>query len=59
MQAIRFLTDILNGDIYYYPKQNLPRAQNQFTLLPNCLETEERLDKIIHNFTRKGPAVGR
>ncbi len=36
MQTIRFLTDHLNGDIYYRtdrPGQNLERAKNQFTLL--------------------------
>ena len=36
MQAIRFLTDHLNGDIYYktaYRGQNLERARNQYQLL--------------------------
>ena len=36
MQALRFLTDYLNEDIYYrilYPEQNLDRAKNQLTLL--------------------------
>ncbi len=36
MQAIRFLTDYLNGDTYYqikYDTQNFDRATNQFTLL--------------------------
>jgi hypothetical protein len=36
MQAVRFLTDYLNGDIYYHttcPGQNLARAKNQLTLL--------------------------
>ncbi|MFT4205231.1 MAG: aminoglycoside phosphotransferase family protein [Chitinophagaceae bacterium] len=36
MQAIRFLTDFLNGDIYYktvYAHQNKDRAANQFRLL--------------------------
>jgi Ser/Thr protein kinase RdoA (MazF antagonist) len=61
MQAIRFLTDFLNGDIYYatsYPKQNLRRTQNQFTLLHCYLEAEERLDKIIDNFMKKEQAAG-
>jgi len=56
MQAIRFLTDYLNGDIYYtitYPDQNLVRAQNQFTLLHKYLEAEKDLDKIINSFIRK------
>ncbi len=36
MQAIRFLSDYFNNDIYYhtnYPKQNLNRAKNQLFLL--------------------------
>lgn len=36
MQALRFITDYLNGDIYYktdYPEQNFDRAKNQTTLL--------------------------
>ena len=36
MQALRFITDFLNGDIYYrieYPTQNFDRAVNQLTLL--------------------------
>ncbi len=38
MQALRFLTDFLNGDVYYqvsHPRQNAERALNQFTLLSN------------------------
>jgi Ser/Thr protein kinase RdoA (MazF antagonist) len=36
IQAVRFLTDYLNGDVYYatrYTNQNLDRAQNQLHLL--------------------------
>ncbi|MES1220758.1 MAG: phosphotransferase [Bacteroidota bacterium] len=38
MQAVRFLADYLNNDIYYqisYPEQNYDRAMNQITLLEN------------------------
>ncbi len=41
MQALRFLTDYLTGDIYYlieYPEQNLNRAKNQFVLLKKLEE---------------------
>ena len=41
MQALRFLTDYLNNDIYYgakYPDQNLVRAENQLVLLEKLLE---------------------
>lgn len=40
IQAIRFLTDYLNGDIYYhisYENQNLYRAVNQINLLKGIL----------------------
>lgn len=43
MQAMRFLTDHINGDIYYkinYEGQNLDRAKNQLTLL---IKLEEML----------------
>jgi len=41
MQALRFLTDYLNNDIYYgskYPGHNQVRANNQATLLKKLLE---------------------
>ena len=42
MQALRFLTDYLNGDVYYktnYEQQNFDRAFNQFTLLQSLEES--------------------
>jgi hypothetical protein len=45
MQALRFLTDYLDGDRYYqitYPEQNFDRAKNQLTLLKRL---EEFLEK--------------
>lgn len=50
MQALRFLTDFLNGSIYYpiaYPLQNLDRAKNQFRLLAELFENEKILQGII------------
>ena len=50
MQAIRFLTDFLNGDIYYevkYTGHNLMRAKNQFDLLNKYVRSEERLNQIL------------
>ena len=41
MQAIRFLADYLNGDVYYkttYTEQNYDRAKNQLTLLKRLEE---------------------
>lgn len=56
MQAIRFLADFLNGDIYYitsYPKQNLVRAQNQFVLLHKYSEAEKNFSKIIQQLWKE------
>jgi len=50
MQALRFLTDFLNGSIYYpinYPTQNLDRAKNQFQLLHEISLNEKELQEII------------
>lgn len=50
MQALRFLTDFLNGDIYYpinYPTQNLDRAKNQFKLLSELSINKKELQGII------------
>lgn len=50
MQAIRFLTDYLNNDVYYgrrYEKHNFHRAINQSTLLQRLIEKEELLETIV------------
>jgi Ser/Thr protein kinase RdoA (MazF antagonist) len=47
MQAIRFLTDYLNNDIYYaasYEDHNLLRARNQLMLLQRLIEKENTLN---------------
>lgn len=57
MQALRFLTDFLNGSIYYpikYPTQNLDRAKNQFKLLKELIANEAQLQHLIDiNLVRK------
>lgn len=50
MQAIRFLTDHLNNDIYYgakYTNHNLLRAGNQAVLLQKLIEKEDILQGLI------------
>ena len=45
IQAVRFLTDYLNGNIYYkitYPLQNLQRTRNQINLLKALEELERK-----------------
>ena len=49
MQALRFITDYINNDIYYdskYEGQNFVRATNQVTLLKRLMEKEKDLIKI-------------
>ncbi|MEP7251596.1 MAG: aminoglycoside phosphotransferase family protein [Ginsengibacter sp.] len=50
MQAIRFLTDHINNDIYYgakYPGHNFLRAGNQIALLTRLKEKEGALMSLI------------
>jgi Ser/Thr protein kinase RdoA (MazF antagonist) len=50
MQAIRFLADYFNGDVYYgarYEKQNYVRAGNQLVLLQRLTEKTSVLEEII------------
>ena len=53
MQAIRFLTDHFNDDLYYgaaYPGHNLNRANNQATLLRQLQAAESRLLDILEPY---------
>ena len=50
MQALRFLTDHLNNDVYYgarYPGHNFVRAANQVVLLQKLIEKENLLRDLI------------
>lgn len=49
MQALRFLTDHLNNDIYYgskYPGHNYNRALNQATLLDALVKKQPQLENL-------------
>ncbi len=50
MQALRFLSDYLQGSIYYptrYPTHNLDRSMNQLRLLSQLYEKEKILEQIV------------
>lgn len=50
MQALRFLTDYLNDDVYYgkkYEDHNLVRAGNQSRLLQLLMKNEDELNEIV------------
>ncbi len=52
-QAIRFLTDYCNNDVYYktaYREHNLVRARNQFQLLKSISSLSEEMGKIVDKF---------
>ncbi len=52
MQAIRFITDYLNDDVYYgskYEGQNFVRAGNQMVLFKKLIEKEPILQSMIDN----------
>ncbi len=49
-QAIRFLTDYIEGDVYYkteYPAHNLVRAKNQFALLESIEQNYDEMQNIV------------
>jgi len=50
MQALRFLTDYLNDDVYYgskYEGHNFMRAKNQVVLLEKLMEKEAQLSRMV------------
>ena len=50
MQCVRFLTDYINGDVYYkikYPEHNLDRAKNQLALFNSVCSHEEEMKNFI------------
>ncbi len=50
MQALRFLTDYLNNDVYYgskYEGHNFMRAKNQVVLLQSLMEKEALLNRMV------------
>lgn len=50
MQAVRFLTDYINGDVYYkiqYPEHNLVRTEAQFKLLRSVEEHTPEMHEFI------------
>jgi thiamine kinase-like enzyme len=53
MQALRFITDYINNDIYYgskYEGHNFVRAGNQLTLLQKLMDKEDKLQELVSNF---------
>mgnify|MGYP001031530845 CR=1 FL=1 len=56
MQGMRFLTDYLEGDVYYKTDRsghNLDRTRNQYALASEMLSLEEKLGQIIAALSEK------
>ncbi|MDF2430538.1 MAG: hypothetical protein JWP44_169 [Mucilaginibacter sp.] len=62
MQGVRFLTDYLDGDIYYKiqsPDHNLQRTRAQFELAKKLEDARDTLNDIILNtWNRLSPNIG-
>ena len=57
--AVRFLTDYLNGDVYYKierPSHNLDRARTQIKLMQSMDDQWELIQNIVHDLCRKNAA---
>ena len=51
--GIRFLTDYLQGDVYFktaYPEHNLVRARTQFRLVKEMEEQFDQMQEIVETF---------
>lgn len=59
-QAVRFLTDYLEGDVYFRverPEQNLERCRVQFALLESLLDREADLRRIVAQVENSAASV--
>ena len=55
--GVRFLTDYLNGDVYFhvrYPEHNLDRCRTQITLVEDMERKWADMQSIIAELTNKG-----
>ncbi len=52
-QALRFLTDYINGDVYYkihYPAHNLHRARTQIKMVQNMEDGFSQMEAIVARY---------
>jgi Ser/Thr protein kinase RdoA (MazF antagonist) len=60
MQAVRFITDFLNGDIYYktdYREHNLKRSLNQIDLLNKYTAKQSEFEEMIREINKNRETV--
>ena len=51
--GVRFLTDYINGDVYYgikYPQHNLDRARTQFRLVQEMEKQEREMQALVRRY---------
>ncbi len=56
VQALRFMTDYLNNDVYYhidFEDHNLIRAKNQLALFKSMLKQHPKMERLVVNFRFK------
>lgn len=54
--GMRFLTDYLNGDVYFktsHPKHNLERARNQFRLVADMEAHTDEMQRLVFELAKK------
>ena len=59
--GIRFLTDYLDGDVYFhtaYPEHNLDRCRTQFKLVRDMEEQFDKMGEIVHTIQKELQAEG-
>ena len=53
--AVRFLTDYINGDVYFktdYPEHNLDRAHTQIKLVSEMEQKEDEMQEIVRKYSK-------
>jgi len=58
--GLRFLTDFLNGDVYFRvhrPGHNLDRCRTQFRLIESITEQEDVMEKLVQSLARDSQAA--
>jgi aminoglycoside phosphotransferase (APT) family kinase protein len=57
-QAVRFLTDYLQGDTYYKihrPEHNLDRCRTQFRLVQHMIDRQDQMEEIVRRIAASVP----
>ena len=53
--GMRFLTDYLEGDVYFkihYPEHNLVRCRTQFKMVADMENLRDKMDEIVRKYSK-------